>query len=260
MPTEGLDISKNPNEQFRKYVDEAIEDCQKLSFTEKTQGLWKKSEILKYLAELPVDEPTKYLVITLKEIFPDMEKRKILCVGGGVGRLGRYIAEKNSTSSVSEVDTSIQMVDEANKLAQTNGQNNFISTVADVRALPFINDEYDYVLAYGVFRYINENDQQKVVDEMLRVSKYGATIAEGKAKDIINHLRDSINPELLIKETQMPMFRMSLFYMLLKKYEDDQQFRSLVDQKNKSKPIELLSQLAGASEGILYELRLKSNH
>lgn len=260
MPTEGLDISKNPNKQFLKYVDEAIKECQQLSFTEKTQGLWGKSEILKYLTELPVDEPTKYLATTLKEILPNMEKKKILCVGGGTGRLGRYIASTNLNSSVLEIDTSSQMVEEANKLAESNSQNNFVSAVGDARTLPFMDDEYDYALAYGVFRYINEKDQQKVVDEMLRVSKYGAMIAEGKAKDIMYSLRDAINPKFLIKETQIPMFRMSLFYMLLKKYENDQQFQILVDNKSKNKPVELLSQLAGTSEGTLYELRLKSNH
>ena len=250
---------KSLNEEFKSYIDEATKECQKLSFTEKTQGMWGKSEILKYLAKLPIDEPIKYLNESLEDVLPNIEKKKILCIGGGVGRLGKYIAEKNSNSSVLEVDTSIQMVNEANKLAQENGENNFISIVADARNLPFKEREYDYVFANRLLRYIDEKDRKIVVSEMLRVSKYGATISEGKAKDIMYSIRDLINPKLFIKKTKMPMFRMSLFYMLLRKYENDQLFRTLVDKKSNDTSIEVLSKLAGISDGIFYELRLKSS-
>jgi len=260
MPAESLDIPKNPNEQFQRYINEAFRECQALSFAEKAQGLWTKPEILRYYAELPADESNIHLAESLAQILPNIEKKKILIVGGAVGRLGRYIAATDSNSSVTEVDTSNKMTDEANRLARENGQNNFVSIVADARAIPFKDAEYDYAVAHGLFRYLSLEDQQIIVKEMLRVSKYGATIAEGKARDIIYSLKDSIDPKLLIKETKIPMLRTSLFFMLLKKYENNQQFRLLVNQKNKDKPIELLAQLAGVSEGTLYELRLKSNH
>ena len=257
MPTEKLD-TRNLNKQFQRYVDEAIQECQELSFTEKTQGLWIKPEIIRYYAELPADEPTKYLAASLAEVLPSaLKKSKILCVGGGVGRLGRHIAATNSTSQVTEVDMSSDMTQAANKLAQEEGRHNFVSMVADARALPFQDGEYDYVFAHGLFRYLSLEDQQAVAAEMLRVSKYGATISEGQAKDIVQALRDSIVPSNLVKKTNMPMLRMSLFFMLLRKYENDQSFRALVDNDSTGNPAEFLFRLAGTTEGILYELRLK---
>lgn len=257
MPMEKFEKRTKVNEQFDTYIQEAIQQCHQLSFSEKSQGVWDKPELRKYLAELPIDEPSKHLIKSISETFPSMEKKKILCVGGGKGRLGRYIAATYPNCLVSEIDNSIQMATEANKLAEEKGQNNFRSIVADARAIPFKDGECDYAVAFGLFRYIDKKNQQVVIDEMLRVAKYGALIAEGKAEDLIYDLKDSIDSSLKIEETRMKMFRMSLFYMLLKKYEQEQSFRDLVDKNSKNKPLELLSQLAGVSEGTLYVLKLK---
>ncbi len=113
-------IGKNPDEQFKKYIEDTLRECATLPAEEKRQGLqniWTKPEIIKYYAKLPIDEPTKHLAASLSETLPGIEKKKILCVGGAVGRLGRYIASLDPNYSIVEVDMSEQMVREANKLA-----------------------------------------------------------------------------------------------------------------------------------------------
>jgi ubiquinone/menaquinone biosynthesis C-methylase UbiE len=257
-------VFKNPSEQYKRYVDEALKEAYELSIPQREKEMkefWGTPELLRYLEELPIDEPTKYLTSSISEILPNVKEKKILSVGGGTGKLGRYIASTYRDSSVLEIDTSIKMVGEANRLAKMNGQNNFISIEADAINLPFKDGEHDYVVAYGLFRHIlNEKDWPIIIREMLRVSKYGITIAEGDEKDVVYSLRDLVDPTLMVKETQMPMFRMTLFYIILRKYKTDQQFRELIDKNSDNKPIQLLSKLAGISEKTLYELRLNPSH
>jgi len=262
MSNESVSFSRNTGEQFQKYIDDTLKECAALSMDQKRQeleALWTDPKIVEYYESLPEDDPTKYLAESLRELVPSLEK-KILCVGGATGRLGRYISTLYPSSSVVEVDMSYEMTAKANQLAREGGQTNFSAIVADARALPFVNGEYDYVLAHGLFRYLGLEDQQTVASEMLRVAKYGFTVSEGKARDLIYTLRDSIDPELSVRETKMPMLRMTLFFMLLRKYGNDNNFRALVEKSNKNNPIEFLSKLAGTSEGVLYELRIKAKN
>ncbi|MBI3027803.1 class I SAM-dependent methyltransferase [Candidatus Woesearchaeota archaeon] len=243
--------------QFQRYIDEAVTECQALSFKEKTEGLWTDPEVIRYFSRLPIDGPNQHLTKSIETVLDGINEPRILVVGGGVGRLGRNISIKIPDSYVVELDSSFGMVQEAN-IPSVNGDNpvpHFVQ--ADAFNMPFQHFSFDYAIANGLVRYFDLGEQLDLIERMRRTSRFGVTISEGKAKDIIYRLADNLNGSVQLIETEMPMFRMSLFYMLLKSYRQDNEFRARVTLQDKKDPVAFLAQLAGSSQGILYELRLK---
>ena len=183
----------------------------------------------------------------------------MLIVGGAVGRLGRKIARDYPEISVTEIDSSENMVSIANRLSKEQGlDGRFKSEIGDGFAIPYSGETFDYVMAQGFIRYFSLDEQLKLFEQMRRATKEGVSIGEGKAKDIIYALHDAIPQETEVLETSMPMFRMTLFFMLLKRYERDAGFQSLTqEQRGGSDYVMVLSELAGNSDGVFYELRTK---
>ena len=242
--------------KFQPYINKVIKKYQKLSFVEKTQGLWSNPEIVEYFGRIGLDGPNKYLSLSLKEIVPDLDNKKILCIGGGIGKLGRHIATIYPKVHVTEIDLSREMVSQANKLAfESNLKERFISIERDVRSLSFKNGEYDYAVAYGVFRYMSFSDQKKALSEISRVTNHNFTVAESILRKLIYDLGKIIRKNYFIKETEMSMFRVSLFCTLFKEYYENEDFRKMVDSENKRDKIETLISVAGMTLGTLYELR-----
>ena len=257
MSNEEINLKK-----FELYKNRAIEECQNLSYSEKTEGLWSEPEIMDYFIHTSSDEPNKYFALAVKEILSNLSNKKILCVGGGTGKLGRSILEIYPDSHITEIDSSKEMTVQANILANKKGiNNNFISIEANAKSLPFKDGEYDYAIAYGVFRYIESNDYEKVISEIGRVTNYNFIISEPLLKDLIYSLKNKINNhKSAIKETEVSMFRMSLFYMLFKEYKRNINFKLLVDNETTLKInfIKILTSIAGMTTGILYELRVSN--
>jgi len=256
MKNEEIDLVK-----YGHYKDRAIKECKKLSFIEKTQGLWLNSEIIEYFTRISLDEPNECLASSLRELLPDLNDKKILCIGGGTGRLGRSIIGLCPGVLVTEIDSSKEMVACANRLAiEQNIEDRFISIEADAKSLPFRDCEYDHAIAYGVFRYIHCQDYKKTLSEISRVSGNNFTVSEPVLKDLICILKDYLKDAACsVKETTVSMFRMSLFYMLLKEYKQDNDFKIAVDGEVSQERdyIEILTLIAGMAVGTLYELRVR---
>ncbi len=244
---------------FQGYIDKAVEACQKSSFQEKGNGIWTKPKVVEYYAKLPDDAVNLYLTDSLRSILPDTYKRHILIVGGAVGRLGRKIAQVYPNMHVTDIDSSESMVSIANKLAaEQNLDGRFKSEIGNGFNIRYEEGTFDYVMAQGFIRYFSLEEQVRLFEEMKRVTKKGVSIGEGKAKDAICALQNAIPEETEVIETAMPMFRMSLFFMLLKMYERDEGFQKLIQENRKgSEYLATLSELAGTSDGIFYELRMK---
>lgn len=249
--------------QFQRYIDGAIRDCQALSFHEKADGLWARPDVIQYFERLPVDDITTHLAASLLEILPEDGSGHLLIAGDGTGSLGRYIARCYAELRVTEIDTSETMVIAANRLAVADGlEERFHAEIGDARKLSFANDTFNYVLANGFLRYLSPHERKTASHEMMRVSKGGATIGEGKARNIVYALREALASEAIVSpvlETGVIMFRMSLFYMLLRKYDAHPEFHALVDDARKAdvSHIDILHDLAGITPGIFYELRMK---
>ena len=124
--------------------------------------------------------------------------------------------------------------------------------------MPFRNLTFDYALAHGLLRYFDLGEQLTLIENMRCASRFGITVSEGKAKDIMHNLFDNLHGNSQLIETEMPMFRITLFYMLLRKYRGNSEFREEISRINGNKDhVKFLAQLAGSSQGTLYELRLK---
>lgn len=247
-----IDINK-----FQKYKDNAIEKCKKLSFSEKTQGLWNEPEIIEYFTRIEPEEAVNYIALSIKNL--KLNNKKILCIGGGTGSIGRRILAFRPDLYVTEIDSSLEMVSRANKIAnEKNITDHFISIKADAISLPFKDNEYGYVIAYSIFRYINNIDQEKVITEIGRVSDNNFTIAESILKDLIYSLKKIVKGKSDVIETQVNMHRVSLFYMLYGEYKINNEFKEIIDDETTKNIdfIDILTNIAGISSGILYELRV----
>jgi N-acetylglutamate synthase-like GNAT family acetyltransferase len=248
-----------PEINFQPFVDQVLTKCKKETFSsvQKMNNNWNNREIIDYLKNIPTDEPTNYLAKTIDNT--TNQHLNILCIGGGTGRLGRHILKLHPQSNVVEIDLSKQMVDEANALAKkSNLSKQYLAIQADANKLPFKKNEFDHTIAYGVFRYIDKRRHSQIATDLVNISKQNTTIAEGKAKKVIYDLKKLSPINFNLNEIEMPMFRMTLFYLLLAEYHLNPELKNLVDtttQQNKGNYIDILSKVAGSSPSTLYELK-----
>jgi ubiquinone/menaquinone biosynthesis C-methylase UbiE/N-acetylglutamate synthase-like GNAT family acetyltransferase len=246
---------------FQPFVQQTLAQYKNRTFSEIQQmnNNWDNEEIIDYFKKIPTDEPTKYLAKTIK----DTQKNfNVLCVGGGIGRLGRHILEIHPQANVVEIDSSKEMVNEANYLAdKLNLHKQYLAIHADANQLPFSKNEFDHTIAYGVFRYINESQRATITSNLVNISKQTTTIAEGKAKDIIYDLKKQSPIDFNLNEIEMPMFRMTLFYLLLQEYKKNPELKKLVNNNidEKQNYIDILSKVAGSSQSTLYELKFNKS-
>lgn len=242
---------------FSNYKSQAIKKCLSMSYKEKVSGLWANPEIYHYFDSFTLDDANTYLSSLVTR---NKTCRKILIIGGGIGRLGRNIARKKHIQ-ITEIDLSMNMSNHANKLAKDGKLNNFISMQGDCLNLPFADNAFDCVIAYGVFRYLDVKDYPKAIAEIERVSRKVFIFSEPVLSKIISSIRKKISHDILTKIEKIPiqMYRMSLFYMLFSQYQKDTTFKKLVDSKIKGDKtyIDILSQIAGTKKGILYTLICK---
>jgi SAM-dependent methyltransferase len=88
-----------------------------------------------------------------------------LDAGCGRGTYVAYAAEQGIYA------VGIDIVPEAMRMAQKTGMGHFV--LGDVRALPFEDNYFDYIISYGVVEHFDETDL--AVREMFRVLKPGGT-------------------------------------------------------------------------------------
>ena len=247
---------------FQKYREQAIEAGKNLPWKDVGHTVWSSPEIVDYYSRLPLQENVNaMLAASLSEVIPSPENANILVVGGATGRLGRLLAQKYPNAKVTEVDSSTQMVAAANRLAAEEGVNDrFESVIADGFHLPFGENEFDYVFASGFIRYFSPDEQIQLIQEMRATSKYGCTIVEaGSSGEFLRKLTSYFSDSSMKEASNVPMLRMSLFYVLLRMYQSDADFKKYVDEYgalNTRQTVDVLTEIAGAQDGALFELRI----
>ncbi|HNW71531.1 MAG TPA: class I SAM-dependent methyltransferase [Candidatus Paceibacterota bacterium] len=244
---------------FYKYKIKAIKECKTLTYAEKTKGLWKKRAIHEYFDCLKLDDANKKISSLL--LRKKLNGKKILIIGGGTGKLGRNLSNKCNYVKIVEIDSSLSISNHANYLAKKEKLKNFISINASCQKIPFKDNFFDYVVAYGVFRYIPENDHKISISEIIRVCENSFIISEPAMGNFLLSLKKQIPNSINIKlnKQKITMFRMSLFYMLFKLYKNDKNFKKVVDSKInlKNNFIKIISNIAGTKKGYLYNLVCK---
>ena len=246
--------------KFEHYIEDAITECKKMSFEEKGRGIWDDPTIIDYFSRLPPDEPIKTTAELAIESLSGKQNTEILIIGGGSGRLGRCLIDLDIGLNVTEVDSSPVMSRQANHLSKELGiQDRFVSQVSQAQSLPFQNKQFDLVITYAFFRYIDSKDQTFIIAEMSRVSNNRMIIAEPTLKDLIGSLSKKTpapNEEIKIKEQSVSAFRTSLFYMLYRRYKRDRTFRSLINIETSTTKdhIDVMTDIAGTTTIPLYFL------
>jgi trans-aconitate 2-methyltransferase len=89
----------------------------------------------------------------------DLENRKpVLDVGCGNGKVTAEIASRNPQATVLGVDSSAEMIAFASSHFDPKVRPNLRFQIADARALPF-RDEFDLVVSFNALHWIREQDQ-----------------------------------------------------------------------------------------------------
>lgn len=103
----------------------------------------------------------------------DQKEIKILDLGCGYGRLSKELLDKFSNIKTFGIDISQYYVDLYNDSLSPRGK----ASKADLRKIPFKNNQFDVVLVVTALMYlIYKKDQQQALKEIFRVAKPQAQI------------------------------------------------------------------------------------
>lgn len=103
----------------------------------------------------------------------DFMDKKILEVGCGNGDLSNYISV-NYNMNVTGVDFSTESIKIANAKKELFNAKTSSFQVADAQALPFENDEFDFIVSCECLEHVP--DPQKMINELYRVIKKGGIV------------------------------------------------------------------------------------
>lgn len=121
-------------------------------------------------------------------------EEQVLDVACGTGRLLVEIID-NPKVIYTGIDTSPAMINELKKKKKDDRINLLI---ADATKLPFPDEKFDVVFTYHLLWHIPIEEQKKVIQEMLRVTKKGGKV-----------IIDTINPNFLFAKSNSKVFKIS---------------------------------------------------
>ena len=101
----------------------------------------------------------------------NLENKKVLEIGCGIGRWAKYLMEKEPTIQYTGIDVSPKMVDIAKKRVPSA---NFLNISGD--NLIFQDESFDLVFSITVLHHIPYEKQLKAIREICRVTKRGGHI------------------------------------------------------------------------------------
>lgn len=100
------------------------------------------------------------------------DELKVLDVACGTGRMLDAVFQTGKKIGYTGLDTSKSMTDILKKKAKTLGKTKNIKIVlADASKMPFKDNFFDISYTYHLLWHIPEEDQEKVIREMIRVTK-----------------------------------------------------------------------------------------
>ena len=105
-------------------------------------------------------------------LFDYLGVKSVLDIGSGTGRALRYIQEHRPDIRI----VGIEPVEALRKQGLNKGLAADVLRAGDATALEFADNEFDIVCEFGVLHHVKH--PEKVVDEMLRVSKIGVFVSD----------------------------------------------------------------------------------
>jgi len=101
-------------------------------------------------------------------------KKKILDIGTGPGKLPELLLQKESDFEFTGIDINGRMIDKAKE--RVNARNVFFQTQTPNAPLGFPNDQFDFVCFSSVLFLLSLEQKQLLMDEAVRVLKIGGKI------------------------------------------------------------------------------------
>ncbi len=126
--------------------------------------------------------PTEAVVRFVKTTFPNPQSYHLLDLGCGAGRHVVFLASEGY--QVTGVDFSeIGLKAAKEELEQRQLRASLVKS--SILAMPFLDEQFDGIISYGVLIYFNKQDLQQALREMHRVLKPG-----GKAFMVVRSILD----------------------------------------------------------------------
>lgn len=202
----------------------------------------------------------------VRKILEGKNVESILVLGPGSGGMGNALRNLYGTSTLFEVDINPFVI---NRLKQKYHKDVMRRPIiGSASNIPRESHSIDLVVAYSVFRYIN--DTERVCREIERILKPNgfAFVAEGKKKEIIDKIKysllklkiDSSLSRVVIPTVRLP--HLTFFYWLLSAYQKNQLVEKIVNREMKNKSISLVEaafNIAGSSLGTIYGISWKKH-
>lgn len=141
--------------------------------------------------EMHVDPPDEH-AIALAWMFGLIEQRRytsVLDVGSGTGRVLRYLKERSPVKLLG-----IEPSADLRTIGHSHGLGSDLLIAGDALNLPFPDDSFDLVCAYGVLHHIG--DHARAVSEMMRVARRAVFISDannfGQGSPIVRAVKQTL--------------------------------------------------------------------
>jgi SAM-dependent methyltransferase len=126
----------------------------------------------RFLPKYPSEEVVRYVFTHLATISTDRTKLTVLDLGCGGGRHTTFLAREGLTTYA--VDFSFTGLQQTTRRLHDETLN-AVLIQADMHTLPFLDEKFDAVIAYGTLYYTDWNGMHQSVKEIHRVLKKGQT-------------------------------------------------------------------------------------
>jgi|GEM_PF-6899398 len=220
-----------------------------------SEGMFTKPEVVDlFLKQEESDQAYSLLVRLMQERIDSKTRGTVYIPGAGVGGLARKVAKNFPFLSVLQVDSSPSMV--AANRSRSNGNHHLKIVYGDINSFELKGD-FKAILAYGIMRYVPLSLRNGLVTSWLDKLTTGgiAIIGEGVAEDTIRSLKPEGYSLEEKCEGEVDLFRCSLFYLLIRRYEKDSQFKrevNLYSLGKSVKPADVLCEIAGFTRDRVY--------
>lgn len=174
---------------------------------------WYAEEKLEYL-ELGTKGPKirgSERSVLIEEMLRGLVAPKILEVGVGFGQNLAILCSMMPENKIDAIDINESRIESTKAYLLENGINGVGLEVANVLDLPYIDNSYDLVYASAMLLYLNNQDVENALREMIRVSKNRVALLE-------QHL-DSVEEKVLDGEVTGGKYFLRDFNLIFKKID-----------------------------------------
>ena len=241
---------------FEAIKQQCVAECDQKPLEKLAHEVFTRKEVTDlFLRQEREDEAYSFIVSLMSKYLDSSKKGIIYIPGSGVGGLSRRISSLFPKHHILQVDSSPAM-NVTNRNHSFEYKNHQILQ-ADVLDFPLKDGSLSAIIAYSIMRYVPSNERVRLINlwSSFLISTGVTIIGEGDVGEVVKPLNLVEYRREEHFEREANLFRCSLFYSLFRRYDNDEQFRIIVDkfsvQRNVSF-VEVLSEITGLANTKVY--------